>query len=179
MMTPFLSLDHRHCPVLIGLRQRAEENIDGMVYIFMIVFPESQNIGYDLQIIFGRNHIDMVALHAHSILSLHYRHRCFLAQYICQQALVVRRQMLDDDKRHSGITGKKCQKLLQCFQTARRSADPHNAVGLRFMLELTVIVFLTHYTHISFLNLKSVISYSVYYSVNRRFYAIFILYLFP
>ena len=72
----------------------------------MIIFLKAKYVGDDLQIVLGRDHIDMVALHTHSILRFHNGHRCILAQDIRQKALVIRRQMLDNDKRHSRISGK-------------------------------------------------------------------------
>ena len=86
----------------------------------------------------------MVALNMHSILRFHHRHSRVLAQNVRQKALVIRRQMLDDNKRHSRIAGKEREKLLQRFKSSRRSSDSHHTAGLRVLFYLLIIHIFTH-----------------------------------
>ena len=122
--------DHGHRPVLIGSRQRAEEYVDRMVDIPVVVLLEPQDVRYDFQIIFGRDHVDMVAPYTHAVLRFHHGHRRVLPEDVRQKALVVRRQVLDDDERHPRIFGKKSQELLQRLQSARGRADADHTVRL-------------------------------------------------
>ena len=128
--------DHGHRPVLIGSRQRAEEYVDRMVDIPVVVLLEPQDVRYDFQIVFGRDHVDMVAPYTHAVLRFHHGHRRVLPEDVRQKALVVRRQVLDDDERHPRIFGKKSQELLQRLQSARGRADADHAVRQGFGVDV-------------------------------------------
>ena len=118
-----------------------------MIDILGIVLAKTEDIRYDLQVILGRDHIDVVALHTHSVLRFHNRHTRIFAKNIRKKTLMVRGQMLDDHEGHPGVSGQESEELLQCLQAARRGADPYYTAGLRFVLILIKPCSSTHLNH--------------------------------
>ena len=57
---------------------------------------------------------------------------------------MVRGEVLNNDKSHSCVSGKKCEKLLQRFESACGRADPDHTIGLGFMPDLRIIILFTH-----------------------------------
>ena len=86
----------------------------------------------------------MVALYAHAILRFHHGHSRVLAQNIRQKALVIGRQMLNDDEGHARIAGKEGKKLLQRFQSSCRSPYSNYAAGLRVSIHFLIICVFAH-----------------------------------
>ena len=98
-----------------------------MIDILGIVLAKTEDIRYDLQIILRRDHIDVVALHTHSVLRFHNRHTRIFAKNIRKKTLMVRGQMLDDHEGHPGVSG--------------------HATGLCFVLILVEPCSSTHLNH--------------------------------
>ena len=74
-----------------------------MIDLFGIIFMKAKNVFCYFNVIFRRDHVNMVPLHLHSILDLHNRHRRVFAENLGKQTFVVRCQMLDNYKRHPRI----------------------------------------------------------------------------
>ena len=110
--------DHRHRAVLIGLGEGAEEVVNGMIDPARVILPEPEDVGDDLHIVAGRDHVDMIPLHTHAVPDLLHRHRAVFPENIRQKTLVVRGQVLDHDIGQPSIGRKKCQKLLKRLQAA-------------------------------------------------------------
>ena len=133
--------NHGDCPVLVSHGQGPEENIDRMIDYIVVIAAQMQHIRGYLQIIARRDQVDVIPADLDSVRDLKDGKRRVLPQYLGKKALMVRGQMLDNDKRHPGVPRQKCQKLLQRFQASCGSTDPDNTVGLNFNRYLHMIIF--------------------------------------
>ena len=127
---PGAGQDDRYAPVLIGLGQGAEEYVDRVIDMLVVIFRQMQFIALDLQVVFGRDHVDMILLDPHTVDCFDHRHGGILAQDLPEQALMVGREVLDDDIGHIRIPGQEGKELLQGFQAAGRRADADDTSGL-------------------------------------------------
>ena len=136
--------DHRDRTVLIRDCQRTEENVDRMIDQRMVVLLQVQNIRGDLDIIFRRQKVNVVPFYLHAIPGFLYRECGILAQNLHEQTLVIRRQMLNDDKSHTGILRKECQKLLKRLQATRRGSDAYHTARLDLHWNFHIIYIHAH-----------------------------------
>ena len=130
--------DDRDRAVFIGLCQRTEKDIDGMVYVLVVVLAQMQLIRLDLHIVLGGQHIHRIFADMHPLLCLQDRHGRIFSQNIRQQTPVVRRQVLDDHKRHPRIRREEGQELLQSLQSSCRRPDPDHTAGFFILHTLSV-----------------------------------------
>ena len=89
-----------------------------MIDLLVIIFAKVKYVRDDLKIIARRYHVDMVAKYPHSVPCLDDRHAGILAQYICEETLVIGSKMLNDDKCHARVSGQECKELLKRFEAA-------------------------------------------------------------
>ena len=127
---PGAGKDDRYAPVLIGLCQGAEKYVDWVIDMLVVIFRQMQLVALDLQVIFGRDHVDMILLDPHAVDRFHYGHGGILAQYLLKQAFMVGREVLDNDISHIRIPGQEGKELLQGFQAAGGRADADDTSGL-------------------------------------------------
>lgn len=81
----------------------------------------------------GRDDVSAVGRHRHAVLNFENLHSGVAANQLGEDALVVRRQMLDQHKRHAGIgiNGHAGEKRLKCRQPAGggTNADERETAG--------------------------------------------------
>ncbi len=104
--------DHGHglFPLVFG--QGAQEHVDGQVddAFYKSLLVQEQLAVENGQVLFGGNEVNIVRLDQHAVLGPVYLHGGFLGKDFHHQALVIRRQVLDDDKSHAAVrshSGKK------------------------------------------------------------------------
>jgi hypothetical protein len=77
-----------------------------------------------------RDDIDMIGSHRHVILGLEHRHAGGSCQQIGQDALVLRREVLDENEGHARVSWHASKKRTERRKSARRGADPDNQAVL-------------------------------------------------
>ena len=88
------------------LGQRAQEHVDGQVEPAIVVrFAEQQLAAHDRQNFLGRDEVDRIGLDPHPLLGPPHRHRGAFGEQLDHHALVVGREMLDDDEGHAAVGG--------------------------------------------------------------------------
>ncbi len=78
----------------------------------------------------GRQQIDRVRFDRHSVFGPMDRHRRVASQQFEHHALEVRRQVLQDNKRHPGVGWQVAKQFLQRLQASRRRTNPNDVVRL-------------------------------------------------
>ncbi len=71
----------------------------------------------------------MIGLDDHSLVDLAYGHRRAAAENVGHEALVLRREMLDDDVRHARVGGGGPEEGTKRIDAASRGADAHHREG--------------------------------------------------
>jgi hypothetical protein len=65
------------------------------------------------------DHVDVVGLHGGPIVYLRDGHRCAATEKLGHEALMVRRQVLNDDVRHAAVGGGGAEENLQGIDSTR------------------------------------------------------------
>ena len=104
-------------PLVFG--QGTEEDVDGKVDAFGVVEVAQDELAVeDGELLSGRDEVDRVGRDGHAFLGAAHVHGRALGQQFHHEAFVVRRKVLDDDKRHVAVHRHLGKKGVQGFEPA-------------------------------------------------------------
>ena len=116
--------DHADRPVLRGVSERAEEEVDRRVLRAVTgAGGQVQLAVRDPHLHVGGNHVHVPRLDMHSVGHLVHQEPRLRAEEARQRALVLRRQVLHEDQRKVRVVRKRLQELRERLEPAGRGAD--------------------------------------------------------
>ena len=122
--------DHsdRVAAVLAG--QRLQEDIDRQHQTAGALGGQAQPTALKTHDGTRRNQVDLVGSDRHVVLDLDHRHAGMTGKQALHHALVVGRQVLDDDEGSAEFGRQAGEQLFERFETSRRGTDDDHAQGL-------------------------------------------------
>ncbi len=115
---------------LLLARQGAEEIIDRVpMPLLLDRLAQPQHAVLQRHSEARANHIDVVGLHAHSVLDLLHRHGSAAAQNLGHQTMVLGRKMLDDHIGHPAIGRGRGKEIPERLHAPGRGPNPHHPEG--------------------------------------------------
>jgi hypothetical protein len=123
------------------LGQRTEEQIDRQGQPTRVLRTQAQHVAADGHQTRRRDQMHPIGLDAHVVLDRHHRHGRVTREQIAHHALMVGRQMLDDDIGRPRICRQSLEEPLQGIEPPGRGADGHHiaieSTGDRYLITLS------------------------------------------